>query len=109
MIISAIIYLLFKISCILTKFDTTLLAHTLNIGFSWLLTNLFQSIPTLIVDRYFNNLYYYDFVKENFKLEDDPIGMITTAFTCLSVLMVYGLLTAIEKEDIKYLDDKYKS
>lgn len=102
------IYFIFKISCILTKFDTTLLAHTLNIGFSWFLTNLFQSVPTLIVDRYFNNVYFFAFMRK-FNLSDFHISALFTFISLISILTVYALLNAIEAEDIKYLDDKYRS
>jgi hypothetical protein len=107
--LGALLYFVFKISCIVTKFDTTLLAHTLNIGFSWFLTNLFQSVPTLIVDKYFNNVYFFYFMHKFTDLTDFEISAIFTFVSLISVLMVYALLNAIEKEDIKYLDNKYKS
>ena len=99
MVFSASTYFLYKIACIFSKFDTPHLQNTLIIGFCWFMTNIFQSIPTLIVDRYFNNVYYYDFVKENFSFSDNVIGFTTNVICLLSVIMVYGVLTSIEKED----------
>ena len=48
-------------------------------------------------------------MRDNFGLSDTVIGLSFTFFSCLSVLMVYGVFNAINIEDIKYLDSKYKT
>ena len=70
LILGAIAYFVFKIASIATRFDTHMLAITLDIGFAWVLTNVLAAIPTLIVDRYFNNRYLFVFVKDIFPVPD---------------------------------------